>query len=446
MEKGLYNKFYQYLTAAFEQDGVSIPGEPEAVALERKAAFNLFKEKGFPTVKNEEWKYTSLNRFLTPDYQLQKAYPVEDLRPRALPEDIKAIDCYRVIFVNGILVSSLSDTLPEGVTLLAGGQALQDPAFSNMFLKIAQDETNPVLALNTAFFRDFYFLNIEKGKVLEKPIYFLHTYTADNPAFIPYRIFISAGSLSQASLIETFYSETEEAPIFVSYVTEQFVGEGAVLNTNIINNLTENISLVEFRETQQQQNSVFHDMNISFPGAALIRNNIHCRIQGQNAEANLWGIYLSGNQQLVDNHTIADHQVPNCVSNEHYKGILLDKSHGVFSGRIIVRPDAQKTNAFQQNNNLLLTDQAIANSKPQLEIFADDVKCSHGSTFGQLDQEAMFYLKTRGLSEETANKMMIEAFAYDVLSRIEIEPLREHITNLIHKYLEDREAVTAASL
>ena len=442
----MYNNFYQYLIASFEQENVSIPGEPEAVTAERKSAFALFKEKGFPTVKNEEWKYTSLNRFLTADYQLITSCAAGTLQPPAMPDDIKSIDCCRAVFVNGVFIPSLSDELPEGVTLLDGAAALGDPAFADKFLKIAQDESNPILALNTAFFRNFYFLNIAKGKVIEKPIYFLHTYTADTPAFIPYRIFISAERTSQASLIETFYSDTEEAPIFVSYVTEQFVDEAAVLNTNIINNLTENISFVEFRETQQQQNSVFHDMNISFPGAALIRNNIHCRIQGQNAEANLWGIYLSGKQQLVDNHTIADHQVPNCVSNEHYKGILLDKSHGVFSGRIIVRKDAQKTNAFQQNNNLLLTDQAIANSKPQLEIFADDVKCSHGSTFGQLDQEAMFYLKTRGISEETANKIMIEAFAYDVLSRIEIESLRGHITDLIHKYLENREAVTEASI
>ncbi|HEY0898461.1 MAG TPA: SufD family Fe-S cluster assembly protein, partial [Sphingobacteriaceae bacterium] len=193
----------------------------------------------------------------------------------------------------------------------------------------------------------------------------------------------------------------------------------------------------------QHRNSVVNNMNISLGEASLVRNELNFRLKGSGTQTNLWGSYVTSGRQHVDNHTVVDHQQPHCNSSELYKGIMTDRSHAVFNGKVIVRPDAQKTNAFQQNNNILLSDQAAVDSKPQLEIFADDVKCSHGSTVGQLNEEALFYLRTRGIGEEMARRILVEAFVSEVHSRIPIPALKDYVLKLLKHKLQSENLITA---
>ena len=440
MEKGIFNNFYNYLKDYFENGHFkTAENEPALIIQRRAAAFQVFKEKGIPSNKDEEWKYTNLNRLLKDDYKFHSL----ESQFQKVSVDIEGLDACRVVLINGKFEPDLSHGLPEGVTFLDTRDVFANPQVADKIGTIADWEDNSMLAMNTAFFRDCYVLHVAAKTVITQPIHITHIYTDHaDAAFIPYRLFTVAEKLSESTLIETFHSFTEK-PVFVNYAVEQQVDEAAVFHTHMINTLGENIQFIHHREVQQFRNSVLNNSNISLGNAALTRNNLNFRLKESNTETNLIGTYIVSRKQHVDNHTIVDHQMPNCNSSELYKGILLDKAHGVFSGRIIVRPDAQKTNAFQQNKNLLLSDQATTDSKPQLEIFADDVKCSHGSTVGQVDKEALFYLKTRGIGEETASRLLVEAFVEDVHSQINIPALRDYVAGLLKEKLQAETLIIA---
>jgi Fe-S cluster assembly protein SufD len=440
MEKGIFNNFYQYLTDYFENGYLkAADNEPAFLIQKRAAAFQVFKQKGLPSNREEDWKYTNLNRLLKDDFKIQNT----DSLSKKVSVDIEGLDACRVVLINGRFAPELSHGLPEGVTFLDTKAVFDNSKFADKIGSIAPVEDNSILALNTAFFGDCSILHIAAKSVISVPIHVTHIYT-DYPdaAFIPYRMLVFAEKLSEATLIETFHSSAEN-PVFVNYVSEQQVDEAAVFHSHMINALGENVHFIHHREVLQFKNSVLNNSNLSLGKAPLTRNNMNFRLKEQGTETNLLGTYIVSGKQHVDNHTIVDHQSPNCNSSELYKGILLDKARGVFSGKIFVRPDAQKTNAFQQNNNLLLSDQATVNSKPQLEIFADDVKCSHGSTVGQMNKDALFYLKTRGIGEESASRLLVEAFAHDVHSQINIQALREYASNLLQEKLQSEILIIA---
>ncbi len=440
MEKGIYNSFYQYLTGYFE-NGIRTENRPEPpeIRLKRTNAFQEFSLKGLPSNRYEDWKYTNLNRLLKDDFRFPELQPVLDSRPPA----VAGQDVCRIVLLNGKVLPEYSDPLPDGCRFSDTPAALNKPDYAGKLGTLARDTEYPMVALNTAFFTDFHVLHIAAGRSIEKPVHLMHLYTGSTgPAFIAYRMLLIAEALSQATVMETFSSWGEQ-PVLVSYVSEQEIAESAVLQSYMVNEMEENSSLIHHREVRQEKNSNLNHMNIALGNASLVRNDLNFRLQGSGSETNLWGTYVVGDRQHIDNHTLADHQQPHCNSTELYKGIMQDRSHAVFNGKVYVRPDAQKTNAFQQNNNVLLSDLATVNSKPQLEIYADDVKCSHGSTVGQLNPEALFYLRTRGIGEEMARRILVEAFVSEVHARITYPALKDHVLKLLKNKLQSENLITA---
>jgi len=227
------------------------------------------------------------------------------------------------------------------------------------------------------------------------------------------------------------------SPLFINKVTEAYIAENARLDQYYLQTTMPNARLVNFTQCVQSSDSLYNNYTYTLPGADLVRNTLHLDLNGTNTESHLYGLYLTGANQLVDNHTSVHHLFPNCMSNELYKGVLMDNSRAVFNGKIYVHQDAQKTNAFQQNNNMLLSNKAVIDSKPQLEIFADDVKCSHGSTVGSFNNEALFYLKARGIGEIAARNLLVNAFAFDVTNKIQIPAVREYVEKLITKKMSE---------
>lgn len=441
MKQGLYNKFYEYLTARFEQkQSTVLPSEPTGLTQKRDQAFSVFKELGFPTRKNEEWKFTSLTGALKDDLQ----WTIDHNHTVGNTNKIENLEATHVVLVNGKYAPDLSDALPEGITFYDTAAALAEPRFAERIGTIATEEDSSMLALNTAFFTEVSVLHVAANAVVERPVHVSHVFTVNvQPEFIPYRMLIVAEKHSEATVIETYHSESVVLPLFISYVSEQDVHESAVLHTHMINTLCEHTYFVQHREVLQARNSTVNNSNISLSEVSLLRNDLNFRLQGSGTETNLLGAYILTDNQHVDNHTLVDHQSPHCNSNEVYKGVLLDGSHAVFNGKVFVRQDAQKTNAFQQNNNLLLSDNATVNSKPQLEIFADDVKCSHGSTIGQMNDEALFYLQSRGIGRESAKKIIMQSFVFEVLDRLTIPALQEYTSDLLFKKLQSENLTVA---
>jgi Fe-S cluster assembly protein SufD len=249
------------------------------------------------------------------------------------------------------------------------------------------------------------------------------------------RHLVVAGRQAAASLVETMVADSGGHRLLVNAVTEVEVGENARLDHYSLQAAGKGLLQIQHTEVCQQRGSVYSSYTFSLPAAELLRNNLNVSLAAENTESHLYGFYLAAQHQLVDNHTLMDHRMPHCESNEVYKGVLLDAAVGVFNGKVFVHPGAQKTNAFQQNNNLLLSPKAVIYSKPQLEIYADDVKCSHGSTTGQLSPEALFYLRSRGISEAGARALLVEAFAFDVTDQVKIPKLKGYINQLITRHL-----------
>ena len=267
-------------------------------------------------------------------------------------------------------------------------------------------------------------------------MHIIHIVTADSNIFIQPRFLFVTGAHAEATIVESFVSAESSANVFVNNVSEIVVGENAHLHHYYIQTGNAHTRYVHHTEVHQKASSVYNNYKASFPGSALLRNNLNIALDGENIESHLYGIYLAGGKQVVDNHTIVDHRKPHCQSNELYKGVMKDEAIAVVNGKIFVQKQAQKTNAFQQNNNLMLSQKAVVDSKPQLEIFADDVKCSHGSTVGQFNKEALFYLKSRGIGDEKAKALLIHAFAYDVTEKIPHAAVKSHINHLLEEGLK----------
>lgn len=433
----IINSLYDQCIADFEVRS-SISSEPAELTALRQQAFQYFKKSGFPSNKVEDWKYTNLAPFLKESFTTSTEEELVEVPEQVIKDaTIPHLDVWKIILVNGVYRKDLSDTVNhEGIFVFSITEAATRPAFQKHFGKYTDLAKNHFEAANTALFQHGLYVEVKNNAIVEKPLHVIHINTADEPLFIQPRHLYVTGTSANASIIESFVISGTKANVFVNNVAEIFVGANANLHHYYIQGGNEKNRYVHHTEVYQQADSVYNNYKASFPGTSLLRNNLNIALDGENVESHLYGLYLSGGHQLVDNHTIVDHRKPHCQSNELYKGVLKDESTGVFNGKIFVRKDAQKTNAFQQNNNLMLGKKAVVDSKPQLEILADDVKCSHGSTVGQFNKDALFYLKSRGIGEEKARALLIHAFAFDVTEKIPIPEVQDHINHLIEEGLK----------
>jgi Fe-S cluster assembly protein SufD len=404
----------------------------------RQSAFERFRESGFPTIRNEDWKYTNIARFLKEEYVLagEGTFPVaESVRAAAERARVAELDAYIVLLVNGVWQKEEGGGLPKGVELLTVAEARQDPALSGYFERQADGKERYFAALNTAMFSDGLFIRVDAGALPEKPLHIIHVFTGDQNLLVQPRHVWVVNRQAELKVIESVVTAGGNAKIWVNSLTEIIVHQDAKVDHTVVQTPGEGTRLVQHTTVRQKRQSLYNNYNFTFPGSDLVRNDLQIRLEEDHTETHLFGLYLVAGQQLVDNHTLVDHQKPACFSNELYKGVLLEQSTGVFNGKVYVHRDAQKTNAFQQNNNLVISKKATIDSKPELEIFADDVKCSHGSTVGQFSEEALFYLRARGIGEDTAKGLLINAFAFDVTEKIKNPAVEAHVNQLISYHI-----------
>ncbi len=403
----------------------------------RSKAFDYFEQHGFPSKKDEEWKYTSLKSVLKHDYNIfpeaDSAIEFAMVKKYFLHE----IDSYKIVFIDGVYSSFLSETSHDGYDICLLSAALKKPKYKptvDHFFNTIAAKKSGITSLNTAFSKEGAYINIPKNTVVPKPIQIIHFSTGNEAELLLQpRNLIVVGENSHVQIIERHQSLNSNV-VLTNSVTEIFANKNSIIDYYKIQNDDKSASLIDNTYVQQQQHSHVSVNTFSF-GGNLTRNNLEFFQEGEHIDSTLNGITIIGDKQLVDNHTLVMHKSPNCESHELYKGIYFDKSTGVFNGKVIVEKEAQKTNAFQQNNNILIDDGATINAKPQLEIFADDVKCSHGCTIGQLDSDALFYMRSRGIPKKEANGLLLYAFANDALEKIKIPELKTRITKLIAKKL-----------
>jgi Fe-S cluster assembly protein SufD len=379
---------------------------------------------GIPGRKHEEWKYTPVDTH-RPLEHMAAAGP-ETSSSAVLPGMLDG--SIRIVFRNGYFEPFLSSSelAASGIkvtSLAKTGETCFEPG------TVAEIHGEHFIALNSALARDGAVICIAKNARPEAIVEIVHLSEGNNIMSSP-RLMILAGKGSEATIVETYISAEESNTSWSNAVAEIKVEENAILKFAKLqlNNL--NSIQTDYTKIVQESSSTFNIITVTL-GGKLVRNNLHIRHAGTNCTSHLFGLYIADGDQLIDNHSLVDHAMPNCFSNELYKGILSGKSTGVFNGKIFVRKDAQKTNAYQSNKTILLSDDAQMNAKPQLEIFADDVKCTHGATTGQLDDEALFYLRARGIGEQTARTLLNLAFAEDVLNNISHEQLRERMSALV---------------
>jgi Fe-S cluster assembly protein SufD len=398
----------------------------------RSEAIKTFETEGFPTKKEEAWKYTSLNSILKHDYSVfpkhENALEFKDVKKYFIHE----IDSYKIIFIDGKYSSHLSQTTHDGIDVCLMSAALTQPKYQliieNYFNKIAPK--NGLSSLNTAFSAEGAYIHIPKNKLVSKPIQIIHFSTGNEAALmLQPRNLVVVDENSHVQIIERHQSLTDN-PVLTNSVTEIFANKRAIVDYYKIQNDNENASLIDNTFVNQKQESHAKVHTFSF-GGKLIRNNLNFYQNGERIDSTMKGITIIGNKQHVDHNTLVHHIEPNCESHQDYKGIFDDSSTGVFNGKVVVEKLAQKTNAFQANNNILISDKASINTKPQLEIFADDVKCSHGCTIGQLDDSAMFYLRSRGIPEKEARALLMFAFSNNVLDSVKIPEIKNRITKII---------------
>lgn len=402
----------------------------------RSRAIKDFEELGFPTRKDEAWKYTSLNKVLKHDYTVfpkkEDTIDYRDVEKYFLDE----IDTYKIVFIDGIYASHLSTTTHDKIDACLMSSAMNSSKYKatidNYFNKIAPKQS--LTSLNTAFSKEGAFINIPKNTMADKPIQVINFSTGNEAALLVQpRNLIVVGENSHVQIIERHQSLADH-PVLTNSVTEIFAEKRAIVDYYKIQNDNYSASLIDNTFIEQQRESQCSVHTFSF-GGSLTRNNLNFYQKGERIDSTLKGVTITEGKQHIDHNTLVHHMEPNCESHQDYKGIYAENSTGVFNGKIIVDKIAQKTNAFQSNNNILLDDKATVNSKPQLEIFADDVKCSHGCTIGQLDDDALFYLRSRGIPMREARALLMYAFANNVLESVKIPELKKRINKIIAQKL-----------
>ena len=417
-------------TSEYQAFARAARGTPSWLGIIRQCAFQRFQALGFPTTKNEDWHFTSVAPIAEAAYPPRTA-PGGDVKPDDLvPFTFGGTDWPTIVFVNGVFAPALSslEALPDGVKVYDMATAFRsgDPLVERHLSKLAEYELNTFTALNSAFVSDGAVVRIAKEFEVDRPIHVLFVSDANaaktqtNP-----RTLIVAERNSKATVIES-YVATGEASYFTNAVTEVLLEDGANLSHLKIQRESPRAFHIGTIEAEQKRDS--HYQSFSFAtGAALSRTNIYTTLDGEGAGATLNGLYMLDSDQHCDHQTKIEHAQPNCFSRELYKGVLDGASHGVFNGKVYVDPIAQKTDGKQTNKVLLLSERAQVDTKPQLEIFADDVKCTHGATVGRVDETALFYMKSRGVNKELARRLLTYAFAAEVLETIEIDRVRQEL-------------------
>jgi len=405
----------------------------------RQKAFDSFTRLGIP-VRHEEWKYTRISSLFNKEYnfpasEITTSISWADLDTLRLPGHEQANE---LVFVNGIFSFPLS-TIRSNQLLVMSLEEAATGEYSDFVTKHLGHSSkylkDGINALNTAFVKDGVFIYVRKGQIIEHPVYIYNITDARKGNVLAQpRSLVYVSENAQLQLVET-YSTLGLDESFTNQVMEIIVEKDARAEYYKIQNDAAHTNQVTTTHIRQIGKSYTHTVTISLDGG-LVRNNLNLVLDAEHCEGHLYGLYLQKGQSHVDNHTVVDNVKPNCFSNELYKGIIDDSATGVFNGKIFVQPQAQKTNAYQSNKNILLSDNASVNTKPQLEIFADDVKCSHGCTVGRLNDEGLFYLQSRGISEKIAKSLLLHAFAVDVLEHIRPEPIREYVDKLISERLE----------
>lgn len=411
----------------------------DALDAVRRNALESFLNQGLPTRKTERWKYTPIERELRHDYEILSAgHPANKLdAERAASFRLPELDAYFILVANGRIQEPFSDlsSLPSEVEILSLESIIgtngDDATLISGLLNVDDD---PFYALNTAFITDGIFLRIRKGATLDRPIHIAYVNDTDSDAFIQPRSLYHFGENSEALVVETYHS-LGNGKTFTNAVNETYVDAAARIH--VVKLQVENDQAIRIDSTaaiQQHGASNFAVHTYSLDGK-LIRNNVNVRPDATGSESHLYGLYLLDNDQHLDNHTLIDHSAAGCESNELYRGIVDGKATGIFNGKVFVRRDSQQINAYQSSQGVVLSDQARHFSKPELEIYADDVKCSHGSTTGELEPEHVFYLRSRGIDEITAKRLLLYAFAIDIVEQLPSEALRGYFDQLIEKLL-----------
>lgn len=399
----------------------------------RRKAFARFEAQGFPTMREEDWKYTNLAPLTKVRFRPAETVKIDDRVREAIAGERERAG-HRLVFVNGRFAPALSETLPSDgkavIGSLSAALAHHPEIVGKNLARHARYEDQALVALNSAFITDGAFIHIPDGVVLEAPVHILFlSVPSENPAVSHPRNLIVAGRNSQARIVESYRALGSES-YFTNAVTEIVLGEGAVVDHCRVQLENEKAFHMGNVTACQGRDSTLNSYVISL-GGALVRNDVSVLLGGEGSGCVLNGLYMVDDNQHIDNHTVVDHAVPHCSSNENYKGILNGKSKAIFNGEVIVRADAQKTEAHQLNKNLVLSENALIHTKPRLRINANDVKCTHGATVGMLDQDSLFYLQSRGFPREEARNILTYAFAAEIIEPIKDEALRRSIERLV---------------
>lgn len=423
----------------FEQTAPETRGLFPAVKKIQQQGRERFLATGIPGRKNEKYKFTPLVKLFEamPAPLLQpyrRDFELEDI----FRCDIPTLNTFMHVVLNGFYFeeSPSLGSMEGGIRVGGLQQALREmPEVVLAHLtRLAGESNDGLVQMNNAFATDGFFIYIPDNTTLEKPVQVVNIIKDRESHLVQHRNLIILGRNSEARIVICDHT-LSDPECLTNSVTEVFVGQGARLEMNRLQNESNQATDITHTFIQQQGQSVLQNHHVSLHGGNL-RNNLEITLAGEQAESHAYGLFLMDHQQNVDNHVFVRHAAPHCFSNQLYKGVLDDQATGAFTGRILVDQGAQKTEAFQTNRNILLTDRAKMNTKPQLEIYADDVKCTHGATVGQLDEEALFYLRSRGIREKEARLMLMSAFAYDVVREIKVDALRERISELVERRLK----------
>ena len=426
----LYSAHFKSIQGALSQ-------EPSWLRSLRSAGMECFSSHGFPSLADEAWRFTSLRELAQTPFELAGNLNSELGANDLSGLQFASLNCRRLVFLNGSYQPELSDILEvPGLTVsnLKSAVVHSSEAVKTNLGRYADQQENPFVSLNTALSQDGFFINLDSGTRLEEPIHIVHlTSDSSTPICTHVRNLVMVGDGCEVDLVECYLGVGQNIT-FTNPVTEICVGNNSQVNHYRIQNESPNAFHVGVNDVQQGRDSHYRGLVIDL-GGKLVRNNLRCVLSGEGGLAGIDGLYLLRDHQHVDNYTTLEHAVPHCDSRELFKGILDDRASGVFRGRIIVHKDAQKTDSKQTSSNLLLTDRARVNTKPQLEIYADDVKCTHGATIGQLDANALFYLRSRGIPLQAAKGILIFAFASELFGRVKVESLGQQLSRYLAAWL-----------
>lgn len=434
------NKIESYVSGLPEFQETYFKDAPSWLNNTKSEAIKSFSKLGFPTPLDEDWRFTNLAPISRNSFQIAKN-GISDVNKKSVEKfSIPALDCHKLVFVNGRYVPDLSDIKGETdgvvITNLKDALTSNKDLVENHLAKYADYKNDAFISLNTAYFEDGVFVYVPKSKVVKKPVYVLNISTNEEAqTLVNPRNLVIVEDNAEVKVVEHYVS-TSQNVYFSNVVTEFVLGENANAEHYMLELESKKAFNISTLRIQQKRSSNIKSHSILL-GGAIVRNNVHPVLNGEGCNSDIFGLYLPKDRQHMDNFMRVEHASPHCDSRQFYNGILDDKARGVFHGRIVVHEGAMLTDAKQTNRNLLLSDTAQIDTKPQLEIYNDDVKCTHGATIGQMDDEAIFYLKSRGIPNKEARRIMLQAFTNETLESMSLEPVRASMENLILEWFDE---------